>query len=221
MKLINKKTGQIIDIPNGYSRLNRCRKRVKMWAEMLKPFIEEKRLYRLVMVTLTYKPGREWASNDIRVFMIRARRVLKSNLLGYAWVAELQKRGAVHYHVLLLVRKGTNIPVPDKCGWWPWGMSRIETAKTPYYVLTYTGKRHQKIGNFPEGLRLFAVWLSEEAVGKLRYWSFRFTAVPGWFEMVLNSLGAVGGGYRRNSGGGWFYADRIYYSNWQVISIYD
>jgi len=82
---------------------------------------------------------------------------LGDDLFAFAWVAELQKRGAVHYHLVLLVRRGTRIPLPDKSGMWSHGHSAIHTARTPYYLLVYVGKEYQKdLSRYPKYCRLYA-----------------------------------------------------------------
>ena len=213
------RTGELIHLETERLRLRRCQKRVKAWADLLQLYITNKDQYRLVMITLTYKPGRDWKPNDIREFMQAGRKMLEHRLLAYAWVAELQKRGAVHYHVLMLVTKGANLPVPDSSGWWPWGMSRIETAKSAFYILSYTGKKYQKIGKFPKGLRLFAVWVSFEGVGKNIYFALRSSAIPAWLALIVDSIGEAK--YSRSPGGGWEVENLgIVRSPYKVVSIY-
>jgi len=144
-------------IDNFASRLRLMRLRIAAWSNYVLKIAYIRNL-RLVMITLTYKKAEDYKAGDIRDFMKLMKKKLDSKLVAFAWVAEMQKRGAVHYHIILAVEKGTRIPRPDSSRMWPHGMSRIETARTPYYLLSYTGKEHQKdLGAYPKGCRLYAV----------------------------------------------------------------
>jgi hypothetical protein len=217
MYALNLKTGEKIEIDKKRSRVRRCQKRVYAWSKLLDGYIRDKDRYRLVMLTLTYECVEDWKPGHIRAFMCLVKSQLKKNLLGYAWVAELQQRGAVHYHVLLLVRKGTSIPKPDKAGWWVLGMSKIETAKTAYYIAKYTGKEYQKIGNFPKGLRMFAVWVSASLAPGVARWFFRASAWPKWLKDQIIEAALVGYIARRVVGGGWECNGEFYKSPWRVV----
>lgn len=217
MKVRNKLTGETAEFSPWRARLRRTQRRVKAWAEVIQPYLDRVQDYRLVMITLTYKEVDGWEVGHIREFMLRIRKELRGALLAYAWVAELQKRGAVHYHVLVLVKKGVSIPEPDTAGWWVHGMTRIETARSPFYVLTYTGKEYQKMGYFPKGLRMFAVWISPEAVPAVTRWFFRLSALPGWLVEELRGIGIVGAKFKRVPGGGWSVAGSFYKSPWEII----
>lgn len=74
----------------------------------------------------------------------------------YVWVSELQKRGALHYHLLIWVPRRLRLPRPDSCGWWPHGMSNIETARNPVgYMVKYATKtRPDDLKRLKKGVRL-------------------------------------------------------------------
>lgn len=221
MKLLNTTTGRIVEVNPEYLRVRRLQKRVKAWCDRLKPGLDRVGIdTRLVMITLTYREGEEWKPGDIREFMRFGRHFMGNRLMAYAWVAELQKRGAVHYHVIMLVKAHTNIPVPDKSGWWTKGMSRIESAKTPYYLLTYTGKKYQKIGSYPKGIRIFAVWISPAILDGVAKWFFRLSSYPRWLVEEIWKDGNFMGDIKRVPGGGWMVGKDRYYSPW-VIWKYD
>lgn len=211
MKIANRNTGEVIELSPWKTRVRRMQRRVKAWADLVQ---YDHPNFRLVMITLTYREIEDWRPGQIREFMLTLRKNLAGRLLSYAWVAELQKRGAVHYHVLVLVKKGTLIPEPDKSGWWVHGLTRIETARSPFYVLKYTGKEYQKTGFFPKGLRMFAVWVSKELAGEYARWFFRISAVPSWLRTKLIELGAVGAKFTRYPGGGWEVLGKVYKSPW-------
>lgn len=160
------------------ARVRHCQQRVMGWAGALPR--DNRRLRRgarkvaigprLVMLTLTYADAETWKPNDIRNFMLSLRKVLGEALLAYAWVLEMQKRGAPHYHVLLYVKRGTNIPKPDE-ELWKHGLSRIETAKSAFYIAKYTGKEYQK-HDLPPNARMFAVWIKSGALEALEMLPF-------------------------------------------------
>jgi hypothetical protein len=72
------------------------RKRVAEWVQSVNSLYD----YKFIMITLTYAPEFGWKPNHIREFMLSLKKVLGNNLLAYAWVAELQKRGVIHYNKL-------------------------------------------------------------------------------------------------------------------------
>lgn len=167
--------GKAVIVDTFFSRHMRMRSRLAVWAMVALEY-RESHPSRMVMITLTYKRIRDWKANHIREYMKNLKQRLGDKLKMFAWVAEVQTRGAVHYHILLIVDKGSRIPMPDKSRMWSHGSSRIETARTPYYIMTYTGKEHQKdLARFPKGARTFAV-------------SYRF---EGWKEKVIVAEGSV------------------------------
>lgn len=215
VEVVDGRTGEVFVVDQHKARIARMRRRVKAWSEALKDYIHGRR-YRVVMITLTYRPGVEWQPGHIRDFMRRVRRGLGDGLVGYAWVAEMQLRGAVHYHVLLVVRRGVSIPKPDKAGWWLHGLTRIETARTVFYILKYTGKEHQKVG-FPKGLRVFAVWIAKDVLTAVERLRFRLSALPSWLvNVVSDTVFSVLELPRRKSGGGWCLGGRVYRSPYRV-----
>jgi hypothetical protein len=87
----------------------------------------------------------------------------------FVWVAELQNRGAVHYHILVLLPKGLTMPKPDKQGWWPHGSTRIEWAKCAGgYIAKYASKGYT--GFFPKGCRIHGSGGLEGDYLKLARW---------------------------------------------------
>jgi len=179
----NYQTGQMAIIDTVKNRYNRMVNRIKSWAELINGVEGNKRL---VMVGLTYRPGEEWNPNDIREFMSKVKRKLGEKLLGYAWVSELQERGAIHYHVLMYFKKGTRFPLPDKSGWWKHGSSSVTSAKSPWYVLSYTKKAYQKNYEFfPSGARAFAVWIQDSLLSE----KLRFVSLKNWERAAVMSDG--------------------------------
>ena len=113
-----------------------------------------KSMRRDVMITLTYAPPKTYSAGDINYYMKLLKQSLGDNLLGFMWVAEMQKRKEIHYHIELVVKRGVKIPMPDKSGMWSHGMSKIETVKSLFYIGKYAGKEYQKNYDlFPRGAR--------------------------------------------------------------------
>jgi hypothetical protein len=218
MKIRNRLTGITFELDRKMTRIRRTQRRVKAWADALAGYIDRPKNYRLVMIGLTYDGVEDWRALHISQFMKRVRDELGRKLYGYAWVAELQTRDAVHYHVLLVVNRGTRIPMPDKAGWWPHGSTTIQSADSPYYIVTYTGKEHQKYSDhFPKGLRMFAVWASKKVLDGVQLWQFRLSAVPAWLrEFALKQIGER---VVRHKGGGWLIGEVIYESPYQLVTL--
>ena len=219
-------------IDSAKSRVYRAQRRIKAWSEAMPDRIRVvkrgKEVWeepRLVMITLTYRDALGWAPNDIREYMLRLRGEHKSRLLAYAWIMETQARGAPHYHVMLYLKRGTLIEKPDTSGAWSHGMSKIETARSPFYILRYAGKEYQK-EMLPSGARMFAVWVSESITEPEKYLLFRISSLPGWFRDEIAALREAGvgvsvGGWRRASGGGWLLEStgEVYTSPWSLVGV--
>lgn len=133
-------------------------------------------------VTLTYVGVDDWRADHISGATEQYRRYCAR--LGvpcrYVWVAELQKRGAVHYHLLAWLPKGVRMPHWDKghttpsgraAGpFWSFGMSNTEKAKSGVgYLMKYLSKLGE-MTVFPPHLRLYGCGgLTEQARG-VRCW---------------------------------------------------
>ncbi len=182
--MFNKQSRTYILLDPKEARLSRMRKRVFAWANAIKADLSDNR-YRKLMITLTYEKVEDWQPLHIRNYVKNLKARLGKNLRALAWCAELQERGAVHYHLELIVYKGTRIPMPDKSGMWHYGSSRIETAKNVFYIASYMKKEYQKMGNFPKGLRMFAVYICKDVIGKLQYWVYKLSVCPEWLRLIV------------------------------------
>jgi len=94
-------TGERIQ-EDGLSR--RGRRRIRQAAQLYQSFVEDKQTEKAYasFITLTYGkhyPDHETAKKHLDSFLKRLRRI-KGKPLHYCWVAELQKRGAIHFHIL-------------------------------------------------------------------------------------------------------------------------
>lgn len=140
-------------------RLRRVRQRVRAFVDLAGDRgVEGSVPGRWAMVTLTYAEVNGWSPDDISTYLdcLRHWAGRRGFKLAYVWVAELQERGAVHYHVLAKLPKGITIPMPDKSGMWGHGISKVEWVRKTGkgYLAKYTSKETQKRGAFPRGCRL-------------------------------------------------------------------
>lgn len=223
-----------LSIDTHQARLSRCQQRVHAWATALPRLNRKARRAgkkldigpRMVMLTLTYKDADMWESNQIRDFMTSMRNLLGKQLYGYAWVLEMQERGAPHYHVLLYVSRGTRIPKPDE-RLWEYGMSRIETVKTPFYICKYTSKGHQKAyqkEGLPAGARMFAVKIYDTNLPEVDLFTFAISSAPSWLRPHLLEAFQNAGSvvhWNRVKGGGWLIREtgEVLQSPWKIIAV--
>lgn len=120
--------------------------------------------HKAAMITLTYAED-NFDANDIRDFLTNVRNYLSR--LGhdfyYVWVAELQRRGVLHYHVVCYLPRCKNtgkflkLPKPDDRGWWKKGSSNVCWAKfAPGYLAKYASKitSKEEKGKYPKGARI-------------------------------------------------------------------
>ena len=153
-----------------------------------------------LMVTLTYAgTNADWQPRHISGFVKNVREWFRARALPfrYVWVAELQKRGVIHYHACIWVPAGLRLPKPDECGWWPHGMTRIEVARAAIpYLLKYLSKDTSKtFGRFPRGARIYGVGGLDHATRRARRW----LGLPSFVQ--ANS--SIFDGWHRAEGGGW------------------
>lgn len=138
-----------------HKRLKQCVWNAAHWFELYR---KAERL-RVWFITLTYRTVEDWRANHIRGFFNRASKWARQNeaRLRYVWVAELQKRGAIHYHVAFWLPRALAFPKPDKAGWWPHGSTSREIARSPVgYLMKYASKG-DAYDRFPKGARIFGV----------------------------------------------------------------
>lgn len=150
------------------------------------------------MVTLTYARMQDWSPRHISEAIKRCRQWLarRGHRMRYAWVAELQERGAVHYHVITWFPRGRDKPpFWDDQGWWPHGSSQSKWAENPVgYMVKYVSKVGTK-DRLPAGARMHGSggFVTDEK--QRMSWHGR----PGWLRQLTSALQRV----TRRAGGGW------------------
>lgn len=118
-------------------------------------------------VTLTYVGVDDWRADHIADATEQFRRYCarRSVECRYVWVAELQKRGAVHYHLIAWLPKGVPMPHWDKshlapsgrtvAPFWSHGMTNSQVAHSGVaYLMKYLSKVSSD-AVFPPHLRLY------------------------------------------------------------------
>lgn len=182
MKFKNFETGETFEIDQIEIRLSRLKKRLSFFSDWKKLSEEIIGDTDTIMVTLTYKNVDEWRPRHVTEFIRKVRRFLGWQLLGYFWVAEMQERGAVHYHVVFVVKKGVRLPKPDDEGYWNYGMTKIQKVDHVYsYLAKYLSKDGQK-ASYPKGIRIFgmSIYVVKDLV---RMWK-----LPRWLQEKIQNL---------------------------------
>jgi hypothetical protein len=157
MKFKNLETGEYYEVDLKQIRLGRLKKRVSFFANWKDAVGEMVTDVDTILVTLTYRGIEDWRPRHVTEFIRKVRRFLGSLMFGYFWVAEMQERGAVHYHVVFIVKKGTKLPKPDEEGYWDYGMTKIQKVDHVYsYLAKYLSKDGQK-AEYPKGIRIFGM----------------------------------------------------------------
>lgn len=182
-----------VEIDQVQCRLKRLRRSVTTAARLF-GFTLGKRPFKPAMLTLTYRDVDGFCPRDVSELIKRIRQWLarRGHAMRYVWVAELQARGALHYHLLLWLPRGLTLPKPDKQGWWPHGHTRIEWARNAIgYLCKYVSKFDGQ-EQLPKGARLHGSGGHDDFAKSIRQWF----NLPTW----LKSLAGVGERFVRIKG---------------------
>lgn len=121
---------------------------------------KEKKRYRVAFGTATYAQDDQWRPRHFSELMKHYQRWCKRRGIKfrYVWVAELTKKGRVHYHWCFWLPLGITPPKPDKQGWWKHGWTQVKWARKPAgYLIKYASKGIDSIHSFPKGCRIYGV----------------------------------------------------------------
>ncbi|MGO4703557.1 rolling circle replication-associated protein [Dyella sp. 2RAB6] len=158
--------------------------------------------WNMKLITLTYAKVDGWRPGHFAAFRDNLRKWCQANGVHarWVWVAELQERGALHYHIIVWLPKGKFIPTPDKVNkhhkWWPHGQTNVKTAHSAVsYIAKYASKTTAgQAGMYPRGARMHGCGgLDREARRHIRYWQ-----APFWVRDALTGradIRKVSGGY--------------------------
>lgn len=186
---------QSLEIDTKQARLARMRRSL-IWASDLIQRALGPLTYKPAMLTLTYRDVDGFCPRHVSELLNRIRGWLerRGRKLHYVWVAELQQRGALHYHIVIWLPKGLTLPKPDKQGWWPHGHTRIEWARNPIgYLIKYASKLDTK-HELPKGARLHGSGGIDQTGKQIRRW----VNLPTW----LKSIAGVNCAFVRIKGSG-------------------
>jgi len=170
--------------------------------------------YRAAFVTLTYRPGVDPSPLHISHFLKATREWLRRrrHVFRYVWVAEIGAFGRFHYHIVIWLPRGLTLPMPDKSGWWPHGMSKIEWARRPVaYLAAYESKiptdevRCLAYSEaLPKGARLSGFGGLPPAARLIRGWWMLPAYIRDAFGVHYRLVRAVGGGWLSRLTGQWW-----------------
>lgn len=196
-----------IEIDHQKARITRMQKSVGISAKALHNL--GKKNQRVWMLTLTYRgTNRDWRAEHISRYLDGLRKWHYSRTgckkVRYVWVAELQKRGVIHYHVCVWLDNGLTPPKPDSA-WkkkgafqapmWTHGMSnRVRATHPVAYLMKYASKGTSE-GKFPHGARISGVGGLDEAGRGCRRWVLWPAYVQGNASIKDKFRPAPGGGY--------------------------
>ena len=151
------------------------------------------------MVTTTYRPGTDWTPQDWKTAIHRVRQFCNRQgaKCRYVWVAELQKRGVIHYHAVFWLPHGLRMPKWDKAGWWPHGRCQRVKVKSSAvgYLMKYLSKGTEPGQSFPKGARTYGVGGLDFAGRRARRWLRLPAFVQGNSSIFDKWTRRVGGGW--------------------------
>ncbi|MFT4243637.1 MAG: hypothetical protein QM569_15300 [Acidovorax sp.] len=209
-----------ITIDRHASRCTRLRKSLGVSAKSLHnagPLTQ-----RIWMQTLTYAGDNgNWRPEHISRFLDALRKwhyaCTGVKTVRYVWVAELQQRGVIHYHVVIWLAGHLTPPKPDRfwktrdkrgfLHWhppmWPHGMSNRLKAHAPVaYIMKYASKIESKnVGSFPHGARIHGCGGLDATGRSIRRWVLWPAYVQGNASVDDRFRPAPGGGYRNDETG--------------------
>lgn len=170
--------------------------------EIQKGLQEGGQRHRAAMLTLTYREVDGWRPGHINDCLRHIRHWLarRGHPLRYLWVAELQQRGAVHYHCVIWLPRGLTLPKPDKQRWWTHGFTNIAWARKPVGYLAKYASKADDVQRFPKGLRLHSRGgLDDRQRRNVSWW-----LLPRYVREYFTDVGTR---VVRAFGGGWFTPD--------------
>ena len=156
--------------------------------------------HRAWMVTLTYAgDNSDWKPTHLKNAVKCYREWCRRQRIPcrYVWVAELQKRGVIHYHLAAWLPRGYRMPKWDAAGWWHCGMSNtIKCRHATAYLMSYLKKGDiEQRGALPKGARNYGVGGLDHSLRRARRW----LRLPSFVQ--ANS--SIHDDWRRATGGGW------------------
>ncbi|MTW21172.1 rolling circle replication-associated protein [Allochromatium palmeri] len=201
-------------IDSHLGRLKRMRSGVLTAANLIQERLAASgRRWKAAMLHLTYRDEDEFSPDQMSALMKHIREWTRRRglpALPYVWVLERgEKRGRLHYHILIWLPLGVTLPKPDKQGWWPWGHTKWEWARQPVgYLAKYASKGWTKDGkvqpSFPKGSRIHGKGgLTAVERSKCAWWRAPKWVKDAWPDWQDEPRPAPGGGWVSRVLGDW------------------
>ena len=190
---------EVITINTAESRIKKMRQSVLTSARLIDEGLKEGGFrFRAAMLTLTYADCDAWKPDHISSLTQHLRMYLhrRGHKLRGVRVAELQQRGAVHYHIIVWLPRGITMPKPDKQGWWPHGMTQWKWARRAVgYIIKYASKVASK-DQYPRGCRISGAFgLSKAQRIQKRWWRMPAYVRAKWVNWEDDVIRMKGGGF--------------------------
>lgn len=189
-----------------FSRLARMKHHVRTAGRLMSETLGRlSSRYYAVFLTLTYRDSYAWRGTHLTDFFHRLRSWAgrKAFRVRYVWVAEMQKRGAIHYHAVIWLPRGLKMPKADRRGWWPHGSTNVKAVRKNAvgYLMKYVSKG---VGSqdFPKGARICgSAGLDAQASDEFHWWRLpRYVRQS--CPMGSRAVRAPGGGWLVRGGDG-------------------
>jgi hypothetical protein len=147
---------------------------------------------RMVMITLTYRRVDQWRPTQISEWSAYWRDSVGRE---YVWVAELQERGAMHYHFLSSLPLETRWDKREYDRAWYHGFTYVtDDIRKPMYIMKYLQKELQKDGHkFPRGARIVGSTRPTCYIGHRANKERVVSRYPHWVQRTMDEAGGVGG----------------------------
>jgi len=156
----------------------------------------------MIMVTLTYRRVDQWAPTQISEWCKYWR---DETGRAYVWVAELQRRGAMHYHFLSSIDDGYKWNKEKYDFAWYHGFTWVTPdVERPFYIGKYLQKEYQKNGKqFPRGARIVGYSRPSRVISDRANNERLVSRYPNWVSGELDKEGIreIGGNISRARGG--------------------
>lgn len=204
-----------IEVDKKETRITRLRKSLGIAAKCLHNL--GKKNQRVWMQTLTYSGDNSaWRPEHISRYLDALRKWhysrTGSKKVRYVWCAELQKRGVIHYHVIIWLDDALTPPMGDR-SWrnkgrfeppmWPHGMTNRLLSHAPVaYIMKYASKIESKnVGNFPKGARIHGCGGLDVAGRGIRRWIIWPSYIQGNADCTERWKPVKGGGFQNSDTG--------------------
>jgi hypothetical protein len=180
--------------------------------------------WKAVMLDLTYADVDDFHRSHVTSILRSIREWLRRRgyPFRYVWRLELGEAfGRPHYHIVLWLPRGLTLPKPDKRGWWPWGMTRIQWARNPVnYIMKYTGKPPSDLAwKYPENAHICGSGGLSATTRMIHMWRRCPEYVrEHWPSPSSRPIRAPGGGWVSRLMGDWIPAAYQYVGTWGGIA---